>query len=99
MLILGINCLRLLLEWLFWGGGYLVGWRVLLGVWLFQGVCAFFFFLLLGGSGGVCVGLLGFGFLMFFFFWGCFCFCLPAPCFGIVACWSVVFLPAAARIV
>ena len=67
MLILGINCLRLLLEWLFWGGGYLVGWRVLLGVWLFQGVCAFFFFLLLGGSGGVCVGLLGFGFLMFFF--------------------------------
>ena len=95
MLILGINCLRLLLEWLFWGGGYLVGWRVLLGVWLFQGVCAFFFFFSSVGLGEcvwVCWGL---GFCCFLEFR----FCLPAPCFGTIACWSVVFLPAAAGIV
>ena len=97
MLILGINCLRLLLEWLFWGGGCLVGWRVLLGVWLFRGVCAFFFSSLRWVWGSVCGSA---GVWVFdVFFLGRFCFCLPAPCFGIVACWSVVFLPAAAGIV
>ena len=47
ILVLGIICSRLLLEWFFWGGGCLVGWRVLLGIWLFLGCLS-----LLGGSGG-----------------------------------------------